>query len=213
MIADGLGGAILVYSSPAGTPFAQRFGHDGIVAATVSFVNADARSNEIELRWHVGGEIGFVAAVERRDGTLDEWISLGEVSADGTGAILYTDRAVEPGQRYAYRLKWSEHGAVRTTNEAWVETPALLRFALHGLQPNPSRGAAYAAFTLPSWAGGELELLDVTGRRIASREIGSLGPGRHVVRLDEHETVPPGLYLVRLRWNDREATARGVVMR
>lgn len=213
MIADGLGGAILAFSSPSGSPYVQRFGQDGIVAATVSFVRAEAGSDQIALRWYVGGEPAFQAMLERRTELDDEWRSLAEVSADGTGSIAYTDRQVAAGTRYAYRLRWSEHDATRTTSDVWVETPSLLRFALHGLQPNPSRGAAYAAFTLPSWAGGELELLDVTGRRVASREIGSLGPGRHVVRLDERETVPPGLYLVRLRWSDREATARGVVMR
>lgn len=213
VVADGFGGVLVVYTSPTGSPYAMRYGHDGVVAAAVSLVRAEARSHEVELRWYVAGESDFNATLERRDTDADEWLPLVDVSADGTGAILYTDRAVVPGQRYAYRLRWSEHGATRTTAEAWVETPSLLRFALHGLQPNPSRGEAYAALTLPGWANGELELLDVSGRRVASHEVGSLGPGRHVVRLAEREPVPPGLYLLRLRWSDREAIGRGVVMR
>jgi hypothetical protein len=213
LLADGYGGVFVVYSSPTGSPYALHYGQDGVVAAAVSLVHAEARSHEVELRWYVAGEVGFRATLERRDRSTDDWWPLVDVSPDGTGAILYTDRSVEPGRRYAYRLRWSEHGATRMTTEAWVETPSLLRFALHGLQPNPSRGDAYAALTLPGWANGELELLDVSGRRVASREVGSLGPGRHVVRLDEREPVPPGLYLLRLRWSDREATGRAIVMR
>ena len=212
LVADGSGGAILVFGSPS-APYAQRFGPDGVVAAAVSLVGAEARSDAVELRWFVGGEPNFTAALERRTAADGGWRVLAEVAADGTGAILYTDRAVSPGERYAYRLRWSEHGAARTTTETWVETPTALRFALHGLQPNPSRGEAYASFTLPARAGGELELLDVGGRRVLAREIGTLGPGRHVVRLDERAPVPPGLYLLRLRWSDRVATARAIVMR
>jgi len=95
-----------------------------------------------------------------------------------------------------------------------VEVPSALRFALHGVQPNPARGGeAQLAFTLPAWASGELEVLDVSGRRVTGREVGSLGPGRHTVRLDERESLAPGLYLVRLRWRGESATTRAVLMR
>lgn len=213
LVADGLGGAIIVYSVFPDQPYLQKFVSDGVVAADVSLVSAEARSDAVELRWYVGGEPGFTATLERRSLADDVWRELAEVAADGTGAIVYADRAVSPGERYAYRLRWSEHGAVRTTTETWVETPAGLQFVLHGLQPNPSQGDAYAAFTLPGRAAGELELLDVGGRRVLAREIGTLGPGRHVVPLAAGTPVPPGLYLVRLRWSDRVATSRAIVMR
>jgi hypothetical protein len=47
-------------------------------------------------------------------------------------------------------------------------------------------------------AGARLELVDVSGRLVVSREVGSLGAGRHVVNLAEGRKVPPGLYWVRL---------------
>lgn len=213
IIADGVGGAILAYASPTGTPFVQRFGQDGVVAAAVSLVRAEAQSHQIRLHWYASEVLGFTAALERRTTAAEPWQELTQLAADGSGSMKYVDRDVVPGQRYAYRLRWSEHSAVRTTTEAWVETPALLQFALHGLQPNPSTGAAVAAFTLPGRASGELELLDVSGRRVLSREVGTLGPGRHVVRLSERELVPPGLYMLRLRWGEQSATARGVVIR
>jgi len=78
-----------------------------------------------------------------------------------------------------------------------------LAFALHPVSPNPARGSALTvSFTLASAAsaaGASLELLDVLGRRIVFRELGSLGSGSHVVQLAEGRSLSPGMYLVRLR--------------
>jgi hypothetical protein len=72
-------------------------------------------------------------------------------------------------------------------------------FAMEGARPNPARGGRISmAFTLPSAAPARLELMDVGGRRVASREVGSLGAGRHVVDLTDGARLPAGLYLVRL---------------
>ena len=53
-------------------------------------------------------------------------------------------------------------------------------------------------FALPSGAATRLELLDVSGRRVMAREVGSLGAGRHTVNLAEGRKVVPGIYWVRL---------------
>jgi hypothetical protein len=53
-------------------------------------------------------------------------------------------------------------------------------------------------FSLPSAASARLELLDITGRRVAGAEVGSLGPGSHAVNLAQGARIPPGIYLVRL---------------
>ncbi len=82
---------------------------------------------------------------------------------------------------------------------AGVEGTAPLAFALEGARPNPSRGGQLSvAFTLPTPASARLELLDVSGRRVAQREVGALGAGRHSVALAADRPLAPGLYLVRL---------------
>ena len=74
-----------------------------------------------------------------------------------------------------------------------------LAFALEGVRPNPSRGGQLSVtFALPSSAPARLELLDVSGRRVVTREVGALGAGPHVVALAANRSLPPGLYLVRL---------------
>jgi hypothetical protein len=72
-------------------------------------------------------------------------------------------------------------------------------FALGGAQPNPSRGERVSVvFSLPASAPARLELVDVSGRRLMMREVGSLGAGHHVVNLITGRRLPPGIYVVRL---------------
>jgi hypothetical protein len=64
------------------------------------------------------------------------------------------------------------------------------------------------SFTLPSGAPAALELLDVAGRRLLWREVGTLGAGSHRVDLAAGGQVPPGLYFVRLSQAGHVASSR-----
>ncbi|PYM05362.1 MAG: hypothetical protein DMD82_11310 [Candidatus Rokuibacteriota bacterium] len=67
---------------------------------------------------------------------------------------------------------------------------------------------------MPPPAGtSSLELIDISGRRVAQREVGSLGAGRHAVVLANGARIPPGVYVVRLGQGTNVGTARAVVMR
>jgi hypothetical protein len=85
--------------------------------------------------------------------------------------------------------------------------------ALEGVRPNPASGRGlHVAFALPSGAAARLDLLDVSGRREVSREVGSLGVGRHTVNLAEGRRVAPGLYWVRLTQGANRRTTRVAVI-
>lgn len=92
--------------------------------------------------------------------------------------------------------------------------PAPVAFALEGVRPNPSRGPALTvSFALPTGSAARLELLDVRGRRIVTREVGTLGAGRHLVDLAGGGKVPPGTYWVRLTQGKDHGVTRVVVLR
>ena len=90
--------------------------------------------------------------------------------------------------------------------------PGTLRHKVFASRPGPEWRAAsrllYPAEALGSRAAlvedlalvahAEIELLDVAGRLVASKELGSLAAGRHVIALELSGEVTPGLYLVRL---------------
>jgi hypothetical protein len=86
-------------------------------------------------------------------------------------------------------------------------------FALDGARPNPARASRlHVAFTLPTGAHARLQLLDVSGRRVLEREVGSLGAGRHTVNLAAGRNVVPGVYFVRLVQGANQGTARVAVI-
>ena len=51
------------------------------------------------------------------------------------------------------------------------------------------------------------------GRRVAERDLSSLGSGRHVVRFDPPGGLAAGVYLFRLTQEGRVATGRVTLMR
>ena len=84
-------------------------------------------------------------------------------------------------------------------------------FALRGLYPNPTHGPLRVDFSLADLTPASLDVLDVMGRRIVRRELGSPGPGWHVLEL--RETLPPGLYVVRLVQGSRVGVRKAMVVR
>jgi hypothetical protein len=94
-----------------------------------------------------------------------------------------------------------------------VEGGGSLAFALSGVHPNPSSGRTLEVnFTLPSGDRAMLEVMDVAGRRVMSREVGDLGAGPHSIDLARDRTLPPGVYLVRLTQGAHVQTTRAAVL-
>ena len=184
----------------------------GTVTATeVALVSSTAEPGVAHLLWHASLADGRPATVHRR--TADgEWASVGSITPDGEGYLRYEDRDVTPGERYGYRLGITEAGALRFLGEAWVDIPAGVSLALHGMMPNPAVHDLQVAFSLPDARPAALELLDLAGRRLRSRAVGVLGAGRHTISLGTTATLPAGLYLVRLQYGDRSLIVKGVVL-
>ena len=85
------------------------------------------------------------------------------------------------------------------------------------VSPNPAAGPAHLAWTLPASGRVTLEVLDVTGRRVASLFEGDAAAGPHALRWDGRDAsgraVPPGVYLARLVTPGAVATTRLVRVR
>jgi len=213
---DGVGGAIVAWDDTRdGHQFqiyAQRYFGDGPTPALVSLASAEALPDRVALTWHDPGRTLGLATVYRRQES-EEWVALGSATFDGKGRLRYEDRNVVPDARYAYRLGWSESGAEHFSAESWVDVPVALALALEGAQPNPAIGPLSVAFTLPRAEPATLALLDVSGRQVVARDVGSLGPGRHLIRLGECSCTPPGMYWLRLTQAGRSLVKRAAVIR
>jgi hypothetical protein len=168
------------------------------VSVLASLVSVDAQPDRVRLTWFAAGNSALTAIVYRRTADAD-WTAVGEITADATGYLHYDDVSVRVGTRYGYRLGIVDGGVEVYAGEVWV-TPERLTFTLTGARPNPTMaGNLTVDFTLPTSEPARLELLDIAGRRILVREVGSLGLGHHAVRISQSGRIPPAVYLIRLR--------------
>jgi hypothetical protein len=90
---------------------------------------------------------------------------------------------------------------------------ARLDFALSGAMPNPAVRAPRISLTLPDATPATLDLVDLAGRRVRTRDVGALGAGRHLVDLGQEGALAPGLYFARLTRAGTSVTAKVCVAR
>ncbi len=163
-----------------------------------------AEPHVAQVTWGVQHVTGERAAVYRREAGTP-WSSIATIENSGSGTLAYQDHAVTPGGRYGYLLAVpSRRGAV-VGGEIWVDVPtsasvppASLTFALNPVRPNPVVGRFLVSFSLVGEEPARLELMDIAGRRVLSRELGALGPGPHQSDLGSAGDFAAGVYFLRL---------------
>jgi hypothetical protein len=178
----------------------------------LALLDAHATPGRVELSWF-GASMAAVPATVYRQSAPAPWAPIATITGDGTGTLRFTDRDVQPGARYGYRLGVSEGAGEQFYGETWVTVPAAWTLALAPPAPNPARGQLSLALTLPSAADAHLEVIDVAGRVVARRDVGSLGAGPHTVAFAEAAGWRPGIYLVRLTQGSRTLTTRACIVR
>lgn len=92
-------------------------------------------------------------------------------------------------------------------------TPGAAAFALRGFDRNPAPSDALLEFSLPDGASARLDVFDVSGRMVASREVGSYGAGTHRIAVPELRQAPAGLLFVRLVRDGKTLVARATHLR
>jgi hypothetical protein len=186
-------------------------GPEGATATLATLVSGEFRDGAVRLAWYAAANSDLGAQLYRRTPTTG-WQAIGRATADGAGYLRYTDEAVTSGTRYGYRLGILDGDQEVFAGEGWVEVP-VVELALGGARPNPSQGAVTASFSLPSNAPARLDLVDLAGRLVTTRDVGSLGPGNHVIALTEGARLPPGVYRLRLSQGGVTRIASVVVIR
>lgn len=180
----------------------------GVLASLASLETAPDR---IGILWYAPGIESGTIAVERRTPESD-WRDVSSLLPDGSGYLSFVDTDVVAGGRYGYRLRLVDGGTSVTVAEVWAVADRL-EFVLDAPRPNPAiDGRVTVTFALPIGAPARLELLDVAGRRVATREVGSLGAGRHTVVLGDGHRLAPGVFLVRLTQGPEIRVRRVVVI-
>jgi hypothetical protein len=189
---------------------------DNLAPAIPTGLAAAYSGGQTNLQWAANTEADFGGYRVYRGTSADFTPGVGNRIATPISAN-YSD--VGPAGSFykvsAVDVNGNESGfAVLTPDEtAGVGDGGAVAFGLEGVRPNPASGnGLYVAFALPDRASARLELLDVSGRRVRAREVGSLGAGRHTVNLAEGRRVATGLYWVRLAQGANQRTTRVAVI-
>lgn len=197
IIPDANNGAIMVWEDRRGAGndgldlYAQRLNSQGALlwpadgAVVCNAVNSQAVPALI--RDGAGGAI--VAWQDRRDGVSD---------------YIFNQRLNSAGSTL-----WTANGVTSVPPDMTGGTP----LSLGSVRPNPSRGPLTIAFTLPGHGPASIQLLDVTGREVASRHLGDLAAGSHVVSWEHGATLAPGVYVVLLRQGPQTQTRKVCVLK
>jgi hypothetical protein len=173
-------------------------------------VNFGSTPGSIWLQWYSPDPVLRSARVYRRTERAS-WEYLGVPQLDESGYAHFDDRSVSPGARYDYRLGIVEGGSELFTGDTWVEASGT-DVALLGARPNPtSPSTLQIEFVLTSRESATLELFDLEGRRIVSRDVGALGAGRHRIALSPNSRVFPGVYISKLTIGTISRSARVVI--
>jgi hypothetical protein len=212
IINDGALGAIIAWEDGRGPKtqiYASRVTFDGTVSTLASLVRSVVTTDAVRLEWFVSEPNRGEIEIERRTPSTD-WSRMARVAPQSDGLVVMDDRDVQPSQRYGYRLLM---GSTTYASETWVVTLSTPRLKLDQPQPNPTVRGMTVSFSLPDASPARIELLDVGGRRIQTREVGSLGAGQHVMPLLGDFHLAPGTYLVRLSHGSISLARKIVVTR
>ncbi|MEK7269345.1 MAG: T9SS type A sorting domain-containing protein [Planctomycetota bacterium] len=198
---DGREGTYFVWGDPTagGRVLAQRLLHSGRPAPGWSD-NGSLVSRIAEPDY--SGSIGL-SLVEGRKGTaIGAWTSWRK----GSFAMLLTPHGLAAPAKTAVRKPKAAplgNGPVPDARPA---------FAIRRIHPNPATAGGIVRLALSESAPASLEMFDIAGRRVWSREVGTLGPGEHNLILADGARLPAGVYLVRLTQGKHVATARAVFL-
>lgn len=144
-------------------------------------------------------------------GAVDVPLTIPDSAAAGPNAITLTVTPLGASSAMAVMATVVDTVATKT---AVAAAPAGLRFGIDRAWPNPSAGRLHVAFTLPASERVTLELLDLSGRRLAGRALEQPAPGSHDLDFTrESAGLRPGLYWLRLVQGARVATARVALLR
>jgi hypothetical protein len=154
----------------------------------VTFLDLVAREGpgQVQLRWSLLLDRPGSLQVWRSSTEKDGYAPIGHerFAPAGRSTASYQDTSVEPAREYFYELAcreaetWSFSAPVRVVTSA-------PRLAVWPMGAVPARGGAMQlGFELDRRGFAELDVFDVTGRKVRSLVAGPQGPGPHVVRWD-----------------------------
>jgi hypothetical protein len=213
LASDGAGGALATWVDDVSSARAQFLRSRPVLTGPLpKLESVESGPGRARLTWRTakGDRRSFV--LERRVGEEEEWQTAATVHAGADGLMVAEDRGVSPGAVAHYRLVLPMGEAQVYLAEITVEIPLPKPLALRFARSEDRGRTVRVALTLATNEAAKLELFDVLGRKLCSRDVGSLGAGDHDVRLELPRYVRSGIYFLRLAQGPVTRTGRVTVL-
>ena len=196
-----------------------------------SFTADNSRAGEITLHWVTESEIenlGFILerGAESEDGSTAEWTEIASYITDealrGQGSVTYrteysfTDKTVEPGVTYDYRLADVSYAgekvyhALNVLGVAVTEIPE--EFALFPAYPNPFNPETVIRYQLSADSDVSLKIYDVKGQMIETLLNKTQDPGFYKVNWKPNN-LPSGVYFCKLVQGSHVSTQKLILLK
>ena len=209
---DGSGGALATWSDQSVSQRAAfAAARPSVSGELPQLLALEKGPGRVHLTWR--GSEGDVASylVERRT-DAEDWSILIRSRLGPGGRLEYEDRSVLPGAHATYRLVVESRGGLVGLQEIPVEIPLPMPLTLRWARVDADGRMVHISYVLETNEPASLELLDVAGRRVMTRALGSPGAGEHDERFTSR-ALPAGVYFVRLTQNRQTRTARLMLIR
>ena len=186
---------------------------NGGYVVPIELMNFDAQqaANRVDLNWSTASEVNSLrfdiekANVENNIRT--DFVKFDEVSSTGTATTIthygpISDRNVEFGKTYAYRLKLiDKNGEFKYSDEKYVTLLSDgVSLSIDGVNPNPVLSTGTLHITLAGEAPVQAKLYNVNGVEISTLYDGTMTAGTNDVRVDAHN-LSSGVYNIVIKIN------------
>jgi len=188
-------------------------------ATLLAQFQAAATADGIELRWRFSepNRVSIVA-VERASDAAGPWESITPERWLESGATVALDRTADRSGDYFHRLavRFTDGGQAVFGPVSASRGELLTRGGLALVFPNPTPGRIQVQYGITRAGQVRLELVDVSGRVVATLADRTLEPGRYAAAWDgagRRGRIAPGLYFVRLTAPDQKAVRKLAIVR
>ena len=209
---DGGAGALITWSDAAVSSragFARA--RPVLSGALPQLVSTESGPGRAHLVWRgTEGDSAWYSIQRRADG--EDWRTLSSARVGRDGLLVCEDRGVLPGTQAAYRLAVVTSTALVGLEEILIEIPMAMPLALRFARMEDRGRTVRISYVLETHDRANLEILDVAGRRVLVRDLGSPGAGSHEDRFAS-SILPSGIYFARLHQAQQTRTARLTLIR